>query len=73
MRRRFGGTGEGRAKGQISVRRLQVSAGRFLPETLGNRRHLHRADVVIGQFNLEVSELCVTLWWNRRREFGTKG
>lgn len=34
------GVGE---RGADNVRRLQVSAGRFLPETLGNRRHLHRA------------------------------
>ena len=37
-RRRFGRTGAQRAKVQIKVRSLQVSAGRFLPETLGKRR-----------------------------------
>ena len=33
----------GESEGADIVRRLQVSAGRFLPETLGNRRLLHRA------------------------------
>ena len=46
---RFGGALAGperRSEEADIVRRLQVSAGRFLPETLGNRRHLPRAVVV---------------------------
>ena len=61
---RFGGALAGprwRSEGADIVRRLQVSAGRFLPETLGNRRHLPRADVVVSQFYLEVQEMWVSL------------